>query len=90
MRLNRRLAGIARLQDGYSAVELTVVVAVIAILMAASAPFFISYLRTSALRAGAEEMVSVLNRARQIAIRDNTSMCVASDGTRVRFSLLAA
>jgi len=86
MRLNRRL-GIARFQDGYSAVELTVVVAVISILMAASAPFFLSYLRTSALRAGAEEMVSVLNRARQIAIRDNTSMCVASDGIGVRLRI---
>ena len=87
MRFNRRLAGIARLQDGYSAVELTVVVAVIGVLMAASAPFFLSYLRTSALQAGAEEMASVLNRARQIAIRDNTSMCVASDGTGVRLRI---
>jgi len=72
---------------GYSAVELTVVVAIIGVLMAASAPFFLSYLRTSALRGGAEEMASVLNRARQIAIRDNTSMCVTNDGTRVRFRI---
>jgi prepilin-type N-terminal cleavage/methylation domain-containing protein len=72
---------------GFSATELIVTVAVISILMAASAPFFLSYLRTSALRGGAEEMVTVLHRARQIAIRDNTSMCVTSNGTRVQFRI---
>ena len=85
MTFTRWRAGIGQHQGGYSAVELTVVVAVIGVLMAASAPFFLSFLRTSALRGGAEEMASVLNRARQIAIRDNTSMCVTSDGARVRF-----
>jgi prepilin-type N-terminal cleavage/methylation domain-containing protein len=37
----------------FTATELIVTVAVIGILMAASAPFFLSYLRTSALRGGA-------------------------------------
>jgi prepilin-type N-terminal cleavage/methylation domain-containing protein len=72
-------------ERGFTATELIVTVAVIGILMAASAPFFLSYLRTSALRGGAEEMATVLNRARQLAIRDNTSMCVTNDGTRVQF-----
>ena len=72
-------------EGGFTATELIVTVAVIGILMAASAPFFLSYLRTSALRGGAEEMATVLNRARQLAIRDNTSMCVTNDGTRVQF-----
>ena len=77
----------SRAQGGFSATELIVTVALISILMAASAPFFLSYLRTSALRGGAEEMVTVLHRARQIAIRDNTSMCVTSSGTRVQFRI---
>src|SRR5215475_2486186 len=72
-------------EAAFSMAELVVVVAVIAILTAASAPFFLSYLRTSTLRAGAEEMATVLNRARQLAIRDNTSMCVTSDGTRAQY-----
>jgi prepilin-type N-terminal cleavage/methylation domain-containing protein len=63
-------------QTGFSATELVVVVAVIGILMAASTPFFISILRTSALRAGAEQMATILGQARQRAIRDNTSVCV--------------
>ena len=87
MTLRQWRAGIGQYQGGYSAVELTVIVAVIGVLMAASAPFFLSYLRTSALRGGAEEMAAVLNRARQIAIRDNTSLCVTNDGTRVRFRI---
>src|SRR4030095_12234730 len=74
-------------QGGFSATELIVTVGVIGILMAASAPFFLSYLRTSALRGGAEEMAAVLNRARQIAIHDNTSMCVTGDGIRVQFRI---
>src|SRR5262245_56846897 len=81
MRFERSRTRTGGFPGGYSAVELTVVVAVIGVLMAASAPFFLSYLRTSALRGGAEEMASALNRARQIAIRDNTSMCVTNDGT---------
>src|ERR1044071_1385996 len=74
-------------EAGFSATELIVVVGVIGIMMAASAPFFLSYLRTSTLRAGAEEMATVLNRARQLAIRDNTSLCVTNDGTRVQYHM---
>src|SRR5262245_9279147 len=87
MGFKRCRAGTGRLEGGYSAVELIVVVAVIGVIMAASAPFFISFLRTSALRGGAEEVAAALNRARQIAIRDNTSMCVTNDGARVRFRI---
>ena len=74
-------------EAGFSLTELLVVVGVIGIIMAASAPFFLSYLRTSALRTGAEEMVTVLNRARQLAIRDNSNMCVTNDGTRVQYHI---
>jgi prepilin-type N-terminal cleavage/methylation domain-containing protein len=74
-------------QAGFSATELIVVVAVIGILMAASTPFFISILRTSALRAGAEEFATVLGQARQLAIKDNTSMCVWNNGTTAQYRI---
>jgi len=74
-------------EAGFSLMELIVVIGVIAIIMAASAPFFLSFLRTSALRTGAEEMVTVLHRARHLAIRDNTTMCVTNDGTRVQYRI---
>ena len=72
-------------QAGFSATELVVVVAVIGILMAVSMPFFISFLRTSSLRAGAEEMATVLGQARQLAIRNNTRVCVTGNGTAIQY-----
>jgi Tfp pilus assembly protein FimT len=65
--------------------ELVVVVAVVAIIMAVSVPAVWTYFRTAALRGGAEETVSVLNSARQLAIRLNTTVCVTNDGTGARF-----
>ena len=75
---------------GFSATELVVVVAVIGIIMAASAPTFFSYFRTAAVRAGAEEMSAVLNRARLLAIKDNSTVCVTNDGTAVRYLVRTA
>lgn len=63
------------------------VVAIIGIIMAVSMPLFLSYWRTSTLRAGAEELSAVLNSARQLAIKENTSVCVTNDGTRVQYHL---
>jgi prepilin-type N-terminal cleavage/methylation domain-containing protein len=80
---HRRVSG----QTGFSATELVVVVAVIGILMAASTPFFFSAIRTSALRAGAEQMATVLGQARQMAIRDNTSICVVTNAGAVRYRI---
>jgi prepilin-type N-terminal cleavage/methylation domain-containing protein len=66
-------------QSGFSATELIVVVAVIGILMAGSVPFLLSTWRTSALRAGAEELATVLGQARQMAIKDNKSVCAINE-----------
>jgi prepilin-type N-terminal cleavage/methylation domain-containing protein len=67
-----RLRRIVDGPHGYTVAELTVVVAVIAIVAAISAPSFWAHARTAALRAGAEEMITVLNGARQLAIQTNT------------------
>jgi prepilin-type N-terminal cleavage/methylation domain-containing protein len=84
----RSLCRLPRLvQGGFTAIELIVVVGVIGIIMAASAPFFLSFLRTSTLRAGAEEMSGVLSRARQLAIRDNISMCVTRTGSQLQYRI---
>jgi Tfp pilus assembly protein FimT len=67
-------------------IELVVVVAIVGLIMAVSTPVFLSYWRTSTLRAGAEELSAVLNNARQLAIKENTTVCVRRQGsTRVRF-----
>lgn len=63
------------------------VVAVVALLMAVSAPMYLSYMRSSTLRGGAEELAAVLGSARQLAIKENTSVCVTSNGTSFQLHL---
>ena len=65
--------------SGFTLAELLVVVAIIAIVTAASFPFFLSYWQSATLTAGARELASVLNRGRQIAIALNTPVCVTYD-----------
>jgi Tfp pilus assembly protein FimT len=59
--------------------------AVIGIVMAVSVPLLWNYFRSATLKGGAEEAVSVLNSARQLAIRLNRTVCVTNDGTRVQY-----
>jgi Tfp pilus assembly protein FimT len=50
-------------------------------------PSLLSYWRASTLNSGAQELQALLNSARQLAIRQNTSICVERSGTRVRYRL---
>jgi len=70
---------------GFSLIELVVVVAVIAIVTAVGAPLFISYLQSATLTAGTQELASILNRGRLVAISQNTTVCVTLVGNQVRF-----
>ena len=71
-------------------IELVVVVAIIGIIMAVSTPVFLSYWRTSTLRAGAEELSAILNGARMLAIKENTNVCVTNTGTAARYHVAPA
>jgi len=62
--------------SGFTLAELLVVVAIIAIVTAASLPSFLSYWQSAALSSGAQELASVVNRGRQLAIAQNTPVCV--------------
>lgn len=66
---------------GYTVVELVVVVGILGLVMAVSMPLFINYWQTSTLKAGAQELVAILNGARGLAIKSNAPVCVTSDGT---------
>jgi prepilin-type N-terminal cleavage/methylation domain-containing protein len=78
----RRIVAEAR---GFTLTELVVVVAVAGVIMAVSVPTLWTYFRSASLRGGAEEAVTVLNGARQLAIRLNTTVCVTNNGTSVQY-----
>ena len=71
-------------ERGFGVTELIVVVALIGIMAALGTPSLLSYWQSSRLTAGAEQLASVMNRARQLAVRSNTSVCVERSGTSVR------
>ena len=75
---------------GYTLAELMITMSVIAVISAIAMPSFINYVQGASLRAGAEEMMSVLNTARSVAIKENTQVCVPRGGTDQVRLLIAA
>jgi MSHA pilin protein MshC len=69
---------------GFTVVELLVVLAIAGIVAATSVPWMITYWRSATLRAAAEELATGLNRARQLAISQNRSVCVEVTGGQYR------
>jgi type IV fimbrial biogenesis protein FimT len=78
----RRIVGGAR---GYTMTELLVVVAIVAITIGVAIPTLWTYYRSAALRGAAEQAVTMLNGARQLAIRLNTTVCVTVDTTGMQY-----
>ncbi len=69
---------------GISLAELMIVMSIIGVMAVLAFPLLMTYWRASTLEAGARELQSVLNDARQLAIKENTNVCVTNDGTRVQ------
>ncbi|PYM27613.1 MAG: hypothetical protein DMD78_01710 [Candidatus Rokuibacteriota bacterium] len=80
-RIRRLLTG-AR---GYTMAELIVVVAIVAVTMGVAIPPLWTYYRSAVLRGAAEQTVTMLNGARQLAIRLNTTVCVTIDSTGMQY-----
>lgn len=73
---------------GFSLVELLVLVALLGIVTAIGAPYYLSYLKAQETDGGAREVVTALNQARQLAISRNTSFSVEAQThpqNRLRF-----
>ena len=64
---------------GFGLAELLVVAGIIAVIAALALPSFFTYLRGSALKAGAQELESILNVARSVAVKENARVCVNRD-----------
>lgn len=63
-------------QEGWSLMELLVVVAIIGILAAITIPVIARYTRAATIRAGAQEMRTALLQAKQLAITRRQNICV--------------
>lgn len=72
-------------QKGWSLAELLVVIAVIMLLAAIAIPFFLTYLQSSTVRAGALEMRTALNQGKQLAITRRQNICVQPVGNGYQF-----
>jgi Tfp pilus assembly protein FimT len=61
--------------------------AITGIIAATSVPWLITYWRSATTRAAAQELAAGLNRARQMAISQNQSVCVEVVGAQYRYRL---
>jgi type IV fimbrial biogenesis protein FimT len=82
--VRNRIATVRR-AAGFTLIELIVVVAMIGILAVLATPTLISYWRSSTTASGANELATMLNRARQLAIAGNQNYCAELSGTNVRY-----
>ena len=80
-----RIRRIVANRRGFTLTELLVVIAVMAITIGVAIPTLWTYYRSAALRGAAEQTVSMLNNARQLAIRLNTTVCVTNDPTGMQY-----
>ena len=62
---------------GFTAAELLVVIAVIGVLFTMSIPFFLSAYQAAAARADVQQVMSLFNQARELAIKQTDSVCVS-------------
>jgi type II secretion system protein H len=72
---------------GFTLVELIVVLSIVGVLVAMSAPTFLSYWESAALHAAARELASTINLGRQLAIATKTPICVEVSGPALRFRM---
>ena len=81
---------LALTRRGFTLAELLVVMSIVGALAAATTPWLITYWRAATLKAAAEEMVTGLNRGRQLAIAQAQRVCVEVTGNRYRYRLSPA
>jgi Tfp pilus assembly protein FimT len=63
-------------EAGFSVTELAVVIALVGVLFMMTIPFFLSYYRAAAARANVQQVITLFNQARELAIKQNDTVCV--------------
>ena len=84
---SRRHSTVRARHAGFSLVELLVLVGILGILTTISVPFFIRYYQAAAVKAAAEEVATFLNQGRQIAIKENQSVCASIDNNAMHYHM---
>ena len=72
---------------GFSIIELVVVLGIISLTVATTAPWLITYWRNATAKAAAQELAAGLNRGRHLAIAQNQSVCVQVVGIQYRYRI---
>jgi prepilin-type N-terminal cleavage/methylation domain-containing protein len=72
----RKTGGRPFREAGFSLAELVVALAVVGVLFVMTVPFFIRYYQTAAARADVQQVITLFNRARGLAIGQNDFVCV--------------
>jgi Tfp pilus assembly protein FimT len=67
--------------------ELVVVLAVCGILAALGMPYVLSYLQSAKVKAGAQELATIISAGRQLAIARNANVCVTLSGTAALYRI---
>jgi Tfp pilus assembly protein FimT len=64
--------------------ELVVLVGIVGLLSVMTVPFFLSYYQAAAARADVQTVMTIFNQARELAIKQNGSVCMTvPDGSHV-------
>jgi prepilin-type N-terminal cleavage/methylation domain-containing protein len=69
---------------GLSLTELLVVIGLLSLLTASAAPYFLGAWQSLRLRAGAQQLATIVSHARQLAIAQNRQACVRPAGQIVQ------
>lgn len=63
-------------KGGFSLTELVVFIAVVGVLFIMTIPFFVRYYQAAAARADVQQVITLFNQARELAVRQNDTVCV--------------
>ena len=71
-------------QAGFSVAELVVFVGIVGLLSVMTVPFFLRYYQAAAARADVQTVISIVNQARELAIKQNGKVCMTfPDGSHM-------